>query len=276
MQFKPFARYAVASAAALAGCLLFALPASAQVAVTINGGAVDFSPPPIIQAGRVFVPLRGVFEQLGATVVYSNGTINATGNGRNISLQIGSTQATINGQPETIDVAPFIIGASTFVPLRFVSEALGASVNWDNEDRIVSIATVGAAPSYAGNPAPSENYVSYAPPPIPVYEQPYLPAPNYIWLLLGPGNVGRSAAARLSLDPGLLGLEQRRLCLEPGLLGRHGRLLRRRELWRRLLRPRLRRRPVAEQRLPLQHLRNARRHDDRDQRQRLRGSQRVR
>jgi hypothetical protein len=181
MQFKPFARYAVASAAALAGCLLFALPASAQVAVTINGGAVDFSPPPIIQAGRVFVPLRGVFEQLGATVVYSNGTINATGNGRNISLQIGSTQATINGQPETIDVAPFIIGASTFVPLRFVSEALGASVNWDNEDRIVSIATVGAAPSYAGNPAPSENYVSYAPPPIPVYEQPYLPAPNYIW-----------------------------------------------------------------------------------------------
>ena len=54
----------------------------------------------IIQDGRVFVPLRGVFEQLGASVVYSNGTIDANGNGRDISLQIGSTQATVNGQPQ--------------------------------------------------------------------------------------------------------------------------------------------------------------------------------
>jgi hypothetical protein len=71
------------------------VPASAQVVVTVNGNQVNFSPEPIIQAGRVFVPLRGVFERLGASVVYSDGTINATGAGRNISLQIGSTQATI-------------------------------------------------------------------------------------------------------------------------------------------------------------------------------------
>jgi hypothetical protein len=162
------------------------VPASAQVVVTVNGNQVNFSPEPIIQAGRVFVPLRGVFERLGASVVYSDGTINATGAGRNISLQIGSTQATIDGQPQTLDVAPFIVGASTFVPLRFVSEALGASVNWDDSDRVVSIDTPGGAPQ-ANNGPPSYasqtnyDYASVAPPPIPEYDQPYVPGPNYIW-----------------------------------------------------------------------------------------------
>jgi len=168
--------------AASAFAFVAALPASAQVAVTVNGAEVDFSPPPIIQGGRVFVPLRGVFERLGASVVYDNGQINATGNGRTISLQIGSTQATIDGQPQTLDVAPFIIGASTFVPLRFVSEALGASVDWDNTEHLVSIATAGEPPPEPSYVEPvSDTYVSEAPPPVPVYEQPYVPAPNYIW-----------------------------------------------------------------------------------------------
>jgi hypothetical protein len=180
-----FARLATAGTVAIAAFLVASLPAAAQVAVTVNGNQVNFNPEPIIQAGRVFVPLRGVFERLGASVVYSDGTINATGDGRNISLQIGSTQATIDGQPQTLDVAPFIVGASTYVPLRFVSEALGASVNWDDSDHVVSIDTQGAPqanngpPSYAA-PA-SYDYASVAPPPIPDYDQPYVPGPNYIW-----------------------------------------------------------------------------------------------
>jgi hypothetical protein len=160
-----------AVAAALAFGLLLGRPAEAQVAITINGNAVDVSPEPIIQAGRVFVPLRGVFENLGASVVYSNGHINATGNGNDISLQIGSTQATVNGSPETIDVAPFIVGASTFVPLRFVSQALGASVSWDGANQVVAITL--------GN---EEASISDPPPPLPEYEQPPVPAPNYIWM----------------------------------------------------------------------------------------------
>jgi hypothetical protein len=63
-------------------CLLAAFRADAQVEVTVNGSAVDIAPPAITQAGRVFVPLRGVFEQLGASVDYANGTIDANGNGR--------------------------------------------------------------------------------------------------------------------------------------------------------------------------------------------------
>jgi hypothetical protein len=112
----------------------------------------------------VFVPLRGVFQQLGATVVYQSGVINATGNGNEIGLHIGSTQATVNGTPQALDVAPFIVGASTYVPLRFVSQALGASVNFDGANQIVALTTPGAAhPPVAPPPVA-------AVPPVPVFD----------------------------------------------------------------------------------------------------------
>ncbi|MBC5815689.1 MAG: copper amine oxidase N-terminal domain-containing protein [Candidatus Eremiobacteraeota bacterium] len=149
--------------AMLAVAVLFAanIPLQAQAApvtIVVNGNTVNFDQPPIERAGRVFVPLRGVFERLGASVVYANGQINATGNGKNISLHIGSTQASINGQPATIDVAPFLVGARTLVPLRFVAQSLGATVNYDNGNRSVSIdngAGGGAPPPVTITPVPA-------------------------------------------------------------------------------------------------------------------------
>jgi len=134
-----------------------AVPAigAGPVSVTVNGQTANLSPAPTERAGRVFVPLRGVFEQLGATVVYDNGTINATGRGHTVSLKIGSQQAIVDGQQQTVDVAPFIIGASTYVPLRFVSQALGASVNYDGTNDIVAINTSGGGGGSA-MPPPNE------------------------------------------------------------------------------------------------------------------------
>jgi hypothetical protein len=141
------------------GCALFIavaiMPARAVAAVTIvvNGATVSFDQPPIERAGRVFVPLRGVFERLGASVVYDNGLINATGNGRNVQLKIGSTIATVNGETYTSDVAPFLVGARTLVPLRFISEALGATVNYDSGSQTVSISTGAASSGATAAPA---------------------------------------------------------------------------------------------------------------------------
>ena len=131
--------------ALMATALYSQAPAAAAVTIVVNGATVSFDQPPIERSGRVFVPLRGVFERLGATVVYDNGLINATGNGRNISLKIGSTMATINGETFTSDVAPFLVGARTLVPLRFISEALGANVNYDSNTQTVAISMSGAA-----------------------------------------------------------------------------------------------------------------------------------
>jgi Copper amine oxidase N-terminal domain len=159
--------------AACAAVLLLVASGSAVLAqqpvgvtVIVNGNTMQFDQPPIEQAGRIFVPLRGVFEQLGASVVYQNGTINATGNGRNISLQIGSTNATINGQPQTLDSPPFVQGSRTLVPLRFVAQALGANVDWNNGTSTVTITSGG----YHGGPGsnrPGPNRPGFNGPPRP-------------------------------------------------------------------------------------------------------------
>ncbi len=138
-----YARALGGAIAAFALCSSIAL-AQSDVSVTLNGAPLNLNPPPQERSGRVFVPLRGVFEQLGASVVYDNGTINAQkGHERSVSLHVGSTAATVDGQPQTLDVAPFIIGASTYVPLRFVSQALGASVNYDANNRVVALGESG-------------------------------------------------------------------------------------------------------------------------------------
>jgi hypothetical protein len=127
-------------AAAVALFLVFAPQiARADVRVIVNGQTVQLDQPPIVRGGRVFVPLRGVFEQLGASVVYDNGVINATGSGHTIQVRIGSTQGIVDGQQRMLDQAPFLVGARTLVPLRFISEALGANVQWDDNSQTVTI-----------------------------------------------------------------------------------------------------------------------------------------
>lgn len=136
----------------------------------LNGAPLSLSPPPLTRAGRVFVPLRGVFERLGASVVYDNGTINAQGHGHSISLHVGSTDAVVDGAQQQVDVAPFIVGASTYVPLRFVSQSLGARVGYDAANRVVALMAGNVGPPnevVTAVPAPPPPRVVEAPPPAP-------------------------------------------------------------------------------------------------------------
>ncbi|HKU80539.1 MAG TPA: copper amine oxidase N-terminal domain-containing protein, partial [Candidatus Tumulicola sp.] len=162
-----------AAGAALAAALVFAaFPAGAQaqvVTVTVGGQPLYLSPGPIERSGRVFVPLRGIFERLGATVVYQNGQINATRGQTTVSLHIGSTQALVAGQPQYIDVAPFIVGATTYVPLRFVAQSFGSPVDYNGTTRVVAI---GPPPGGGGGGG-------YRPPPPP---RPYPPPANPVQL----------------------------------------------------------------------------------------------
>ncbi|MDQ6929784.1 MAG: copper amine oxidase N-terminal domain-containing protein [Candidatus Eremiobacteraeota bacterium] len=137
-------------AAAAASLLAFVIPCAAQAApvtITVNGNALSFDQPPIERGGRVYVPLRGVFERLGATVVYARPTINATGNGHNINLSIGSRSATVDGNGVSLDSPPFLVGSRTLVPLRFVAQALGATVNYNGNTRVVAISGSGGGNS---------------------------------------------------------------------------------------------------------------------------------
>ena len=165
MKFRGYARRFTALGAFLAiafGVVAGTGPVQAQT-VMVNGQQMVLNPGPIERTGRVFVPLRSIFERMGASVVYNNGVINATRGQRTISLTIGSTQATVDGQSQLVDVAPFIVGATTYVPLRFIAQSLGATVNYNSSTNVVDITHAGGGGG--------------APPPYPAPRPPYPPPP---------------------------------------------------------------------------------------------------
>lgn len=126
------------------GLLLSATAAGlATIQVEVNGRPLSFSVPPTTVHYRTMVPLRGVFESLDAQVNWdaSTRTITATRGDTDVQLGIGQTNATVNGRTVLLDVPAMILRGSTMVPIRFVSEALGARVNWLEATQTVSIFT---------------------------------------------------------------------------------------------------------------------------------------
>jgi len=103
------------------------------VNVTIDGVVQKFDQSAIIKNGSTLVPLRGVFEGLGAKVEWNNATQTVTGTKGStvIKLTVGKSTATVNGKIVTLSAKAEIINGSTMVPLRFIAEALGAKVEWD-------------------------------------------------------------------------------------------------------------------------------------------------
>ncbi|HEU4965014.1 MAG TPA: stalk domain-containing protein [Bacilli bacterium] len=117
--------------------------AASDVQVVIDGQTQSYDQPPVIVNGRTLVPLRAIFEKLGAEVRWfgDTRTVTATRGTTSVILQIGSRQAYKNGASVTLDVEAQLIHSNTMVPLRFVSEALGAEVTWDGTTRTVYIAS---------------------------------------------------------------------------------------------------------------------------------------
>jgi hypothetical protein len=135
----------------LLGVLLFAITTSmAAIQVELNGRPLYFNVPPTQVGGRTMVPLRGIFESLGARVNWNanTSTITATKGATDVRLSIGDPRATVNGRTVVLDAPAMIMGGSTMVPLRFISEALGADVKWLQATETVSITTSqGAIPA---------------------------------------------------------------------------------------------------------------------------------
>lgn len=115
--------------------------AQAGPRVVLNGKAISYDVLPVLENGRVLVPLRATFEALGATVEWDakSETIVAVKGNKTIQLAVGSKIAYIDGIAKILDVPAKIIDSRTLVPLRFVSEAFSASVDWNPNDQTVSI-----------------------------------------------------------------------------------------------------------------------------------------
>ena len=117
------------------------IPAAIPISVYLDGSALIFDVPPMLIDGRVFVPMRAIFEALGAEVAWDADTQTATGTKDEtvVVLPIGSTSPMVNGAVVSIDTPGVIIDGRTLVPLRFVAESFGVSVEWDGDTRTVTI-----------------------------------------------------------------------------------------------------------------------------------------
>lgn len=117
-----------------------------QIQATVNGQPVIFNDvQPMTMNGRVLVPVRGVFEQMGVNVDWepATQTVTANGNGNDVVLGIGKRVARVNDHRVRLDVPAMVYHGRTMVPLRFISESMGAQVNWYADNRLVAINTNG-------------------------------------------------------------------------------------------------------------------------------------
>ncbi len=140
--------------------------------VQLNDKILGFDQPPVMEDDRTLVPMRFLFEQMGAEVTWdetnqaATATINmsalgagasATGRAtlsnsdisfpnlakteKSVTFSVDNTTATVNGTTATMDVPARLINDQTFVPLRFLSENLGYTVDWDEATNTAIITT---------------------------------------------------------------------------------------------------------------------------------------
>ncbi len=106
--------------------------AAPAVGLFLDGARLSSDVPPVIISGRTLVPLRVIGEALGAEVLYTSNwaPIIMTKGASRVEVTLNKTKAYINGQAVTLDVPARIVSGRTMVPLRFISESLGAEVDW--------------------------------------------------------------------------------------------------------------------------------------------------
>ena len=161
------ASMAVALALGGISAVLPAAPAAAAATVNpsvyIDGVKLNFTgQQPVIEKGRTLVPMRAIFEALGATIQYEPKTGNITATKKDssyavftgdttVSLTLGSAQARVQSAPSeewaenavdktvTLDVPAQVVKGSTMVPLAFIGQALDCRVSWDQANNRISI-----------------------------------------------------------------------------------------------------------------------------------------
>jgi len=118
-----------------------AAPKKFLINVVVNGKTVSYDVVPVIKDGRTLVPLRAIAQSMGAQVQWDDQTqtISMSRGDRNIRLGIGDAAASVNDQQVKLDVPATIVNGRTLVPVRFISESMGAKVDWDQSSKTASI-----------------------------------------------------------------------------------------------------------------------------------------
>lgn len=145
------------------------LGAASAINLVVDGATVQTDVPPVVIDGRTLVPVRALFESLGATVGWNEATQTATATkgATVVSVQIGSTTAYVSGTAKTLDVPAQTVQGRTMVPARFIAESLGAAVDWESATETVKISTTTPPTATPSNPTQqTQNITPPAKPPV--------------------------------------------------------------------------------------------------------------
>lgn len=114
---------------------------AAGIKVVVNDVTLKMSVAPVNEKGRVLVPMREIFEALGAKLNWDEKTktVTATKKGATVKLVIGQKNAQVNGKAVNLDAAAKITKGKTMIPLRFAGEAFNSQVKWDGKSRTVTV-----------------------------------------------------------------------------------------------------------------------------------------
>lgn len=115
--------------------------AEEPITVTVNGSRLLFDTDPVTESDRTLVPLRVIFESLGATVQWEDATQTAVAvkGDTEIRISVDNTEMLKNGEVVVLDVPARLIDDRTMVPVRAVSEGLNADVDWLEDAKQVVI-----------------------------------------------------------------------------------------------------------------------------------------
>ncbi|MDR5584269.1 copper amine oxidase N-terminal domain-containing protein [Paenibacillus larvae] len=109
--------------------------AEATVNVVVDGSPMSLSKPAVTVNGYTIIPMKDIFEKLGASVFWDGDheIVTARKEETNVQLKIGSPVAQVNGISYLLPVEAQIFEGRTMVPLRFVSQVLGCGISWDGD-----------------------------------------------------------------------------------------------------------------------------------------------
>ena len=114
---------------------------NSPIRVHVKGHIVSFDTAPYTKNDTTLVGFRAILEKLGATVSWNENTktVTAVKNDTEIKLTIGSDTAYVNGEAVSLLAAPELSGDSTLIPVRFIAEQLGMSVDWNESTKLITI-----------------------------------------------------------------------------------------------------------------------------------------
>ncbi|TYP70684.1 copper amine oxidase N-terminal domain-containing protein [Paenibacillus methanolicus] len=115
--------------------------APSPIKVVLAGEELAMKVAPVVQSNTVYVEFRTLFQALGYEVGYDAKTKKIVGESEStrIQMQLGTTNTLVNGKATQGAVKPIAVNGSTLVPLRFVGEASGLDVTWNNKTRVVEL-----------------------------------------------------------------------------------------------------------------------------------------